>query len=296
MIERACAFERRWPHTSVNEGIMKSILTACTARSRIVSAQGSALPSGEGGTQIMMPALCGIEVDMAAPEQWQPGGRLGLGALLQVTFEWARERERLESGSARLINSGVVRDVYEINGKVCKFTTLVHARATNIPEMTSARSLRGLVPACHGHFEVTVKGGKRVSVLVTARVKETVAELFDRLKEKPLSIEGGSAAVLTITRVIAKMVWAAGEEMELNLSDWHSQNIGIHHDDEVLLIDWEGTSRAPTSTPYRRIKDAMKTFLKWLPGFITLTSRFTPLSPLRQSVAGLPGGMPEPPL
>ena len=99
----------------MNEGIMKSILTACTARSRIVSAQGLALPDGEGGTQIMMPALCGIEVDMAAPEQWQPGGRLGLGALLQVTFEWARERERLESGSARLINSGVVRDVYEIN-------------------------------------------------------------------------------------------------------------------------------------------------------------------------------------
>ena len=150
-----------------------------------------------------MAALHGIEVEQVTMTPWRPGGNLGLGDRLHVIFKWGA-RPPHECGTARYLNSVGSRDVYEINGKVCKFTTLAKAKETNIPEMGSARDFRGLVPACHGHFFVNV-AGREVSVLVTALIRETVADLFARLKEQPLTTALGTCAVEAITAVIAKM-------------------------------------------------------------------------------------------
>ena len=165
-----------------------------------------------------MSALDGIVVEQVTP--WQPGGRMGLGDRLKVTFKWG-PRAPDECGTAQYLNSGVSRDVYGINDKVCKFTPLPKAEATNIPEMGSASDFHGLVPACQGHFVVTV-AGRQVSVLVTARVPETMADLFARLKAQPLTTAGGTFAVEAMTAVIAEMAWAAGEAMQLELRDWHT--------------------------------------------------------------------------
>ncbi len=59
-----------------------------------------------------------------------------------------------ECGIARYINSGIRRDVYEINCKVCKFSSILDVHS-NIGEMRSAMSLRGIVSPRHGHFWVT---------------------------------------------------------------------------------------------------------------------------------------------
>ena len=139
-----------------------------------------------------MTRLHGIEVEQVAMNRWTPGGRMKLGRLLHVTFKWLPQPPH-ESGTATYLTSGVSRDVYKINDKVCKFTEMKKAQHTNIPEMGSASDLRELVPACYGHFTVTV-ARKDVSVLVTALVPETVAELFARLKMEPLTVAGGSSS------------------------------------------------------------------------------------------------------
>ena len=214
-----------------------------------------------------MAALHGIEVEQVTMTPRRPGGNLGLGDRLNVVFKWEAQPgiSAPEYGTARYLNSLGSRDVYEINGKVCKFTTLAKANETNIQEMGSARDFRDLVPACHGHFIVNV-AGRDVSVLVTALIRETVADLFSRLKEQPLTPALGSCAVEVITAVIATMAWAAGDTMQLSLSDWLPQNLGLESG-SVLLIDWEKTSKAPETTPSKRIRGGMRAFMSWLPGF-----------------------------
>ena len=57
--------------------------------------------------------------------------------------------------------------------------------------------------------------------------------------------------------------------MQLQISDWHIANTAVKADD-IFLIDWENTKKAPTTSEYQRIKGAMAAFMKWLPGFASV--------------------------
>ncbi|MCH2143490.1 MAG: hypothetical protein MK077_10910, partial [Phycisphaerales bacterium] len=135
----------------------------------------------------------------------------------------------------------------------------------NSDELALAPSLKGLIPAVYGCFEVEI-GPSRCSALVVQAVSSTVQTFFDEMMRAPLTKNSFAVMLDVLIETLKQMCVYAGFPHAFRLGDWHAYNLGMERK-RVYLIDWEDTRYSPMMTAYRRISPAMKTFLKWIPEF-----------------------------
>ena len=203
--------------------------------------------------------------------------RLHLPEYLDVRMGWSDGR--LEVKRAKYRDSGVSRDCYIDEGYAFKLTTLAKALQTNIPEYEKAGALKDLVPRVYGQFHVEIQNYMPMHCLVMQAAEKTVDDQMEEWRKGPLDPGTAGLAIDLILRVLFFMVYMAGER-QVACSDCYVGNVGIDQN-KLYLIDWEGTSFAPHTRVYQRMKLAMIAFLKWLPGLHWKQAVNTPEEPER---------------
>ena len=98
------------------------------------------------------------------------------------------------------------------------------------------------------------------------QVAFTYAELMESLCVRPVNKVSLQVVACAAFKIVRTMSDAARNGLALH--DWHVRNVGFLDSTavRVVLIDWEGNLRAPTTPLKARMAPAFEAFHKYLPG------------------------------
>jgi hypothetical protein len=125
--------------------------------------------------------------------------------------------------------------------------------------------VQALTPRIYGYMEEII-AGKNVACLLMQQVAFTYAELMERLCKHPVNKDALQVVAYAALKIVETMSAAARNGLALH--DWHVRNVGFLDSKAVriVLIDWEGNLRAPTTPLKARMAPAFEAFHKYLPG------------------------------